>query len=114
MFQLSLKRMRKFGSVASVQFPSPESSAQYQTARITFSSGDIALKAVRKMDKKVLDGAVIRAGFPVQKCARVIVRNLPFNCTTKRVRTVLKQFGPVRCRLNAYCATTADCSVPDF
>ncbi|XXQ33246.1 RRM domain-containing protein [Plasmodiophora brassicae] len=90
-----LKRMRKFGSVASVQFPSPESSAQYQTARITFSSGDIALKAVRKMDKKVLDGAVIRAGFPVQKCARVIVRNLPFNCTTKRVRTVLKQFGPI-------------------
>ena len=60
-----------------------------------FSSAASAKKAVSKVDGLVMCGAVVRCGFLDPKAARLIVRNLPFNCTEKRVRIFMKSCGDI-------------------
>ncbi|KAJ8325347.1 RNA recognition motif-containing protein [Batrachochytrium dendrobatidis] len=100
------KKLRKFGDVEDLQFPIDDvmDAASQDCARVIYKNEDSARRAQKQLNEHQFKGATIKSVIEPTKAkqrARLIIRNLSFNCKPENLQNVFSAFGIVK-----------DCSVP--
>lgn len=79
-------------NIATLLFPSPESTLKYKAARLTMKSDALASAAAKLLDKKLIKGDPVRAVLlhDETKANRLIIRNLPWLISEKRLHLIFR------------------------